>query len=61
MCATGKTGKGKHVVNVGATPSGIKSSKGEVNFGSKLSSCLKEGESGFCVVILPRKRVVAKT
>lgn len=60
MCATGTTEKGKHVANVGATPSGIRSFKGQVGFGSKLSSsCLKEG--GFCVAILPSKRVAAKT
>ena len=62
MCATGTTEKGKHVINVGATPSGIMSFKGKVGFGSKLSSsCLNESECGLCVVILPRKRVAAKT
>ena len=62
MCATGTTEKGKHVVNIGATPSGIRSFKGKVGFGSKLSSsCLKEGECGLCVAILLRIRVAAKT
>jgi hypothetical protein len=61
MCETGTTEKGKHVVNVGATPSGKRSFKGKIGFGTKLlSSCLKEGKSGFWVVILP-KRVAAKT
>ena len=61
MCVTGRTGKkGKHGVNVGATPSGIKSFKGWVDLGLS-SSSLKQDEREFSVVVLPRERVAAKT
>ena len=61
MWALGTTGKGKHGVNVGATPSGVRSFKGIVDFGSKLSVSLSEGEQEISAVVLPRQRVAAKT
>ena len=46
---------GRHVVNVGATPSAIQ--KERLVWPKLSSSCLKEGENGFCAVTLPHKRV----
>lgn len=59
MHATGATGKGKHVVIVGATASALRQIKGKGGL-VKSSSSLKEGGSGFCATTLPRKRVTAR-